>query len=163
MCPDWACRRDVRRPPRDPSNCSVRDEGDTRWPHVTLCRFPARGSGALASRDEHMTRLERWITATVAGRGDPGERQLLHRYAVWHALRRLRRSAGGLDLATARQGDLDTWLTSEHTARHVEAGTFVRWARRQKLTSLDFAATRWDGPSSVIDPEARWRHARRLL
>ena len=149
-------------------------------------------TGALASRDEHMIRLERWITATIAGRGDHDERQVLHRYAVWHALRRLRRRAGGkhvihgqaatvqrhvraaitlldwltayrLDLATTRQGDLDTWLTSDHATHHGDAGNFVRRARRQKLTSLDFAATRWDGPSSVIDTEARWQHARRLL
>ena len=139
-----------------------------------------------------MIRLQRWITATIAGRDDPGERQLLHRYAIWHALRRLRRRAGsqhithgqavtvqrhvraaitlldwltarGLELGTARQGDLDTWLTSDHAAHHREAGNFVRWARRQKLTSLDFAATRWDGPSGIIDTEARWHHARRLL
>jgi hypothetical protein len=149
-------------------------------------------TGALASRDEHLIRLERWITATVAGRDDPGQRQLLHRYAGWHALRRLRRRAGsqhvtggqaatvqrhiraaitlldwltgrGLDLAGARQGDLDTWLASDHATHHGEAGNFVRWARRQKLTSLDFAATKWDGPTGVIDAEARWRHARRLL
>ena len=149
-------------------------------------------TGALPPRDEHMIRLERWITATIAGRGNHSERQLLHRYALWHALRRLRHRAGGqhvshgqavavqrhvraaitlldwltardLELATARQGDLDTWLTSEHAAHRREAGNFVRWARRQKLTSLDFAATKWDGPSRVIDAEARWDHARRLL
>jgi hypothetical protein len=149
-------------------------------------------TGALPPRDEHMIRLQHWITATIAGREDPGERQLLHRYATWHALRRLRRRAGsqhathgqavtiqrhvraaitllnwltarGLELGTARQGDLDTWLTSDHAAHHRDAGNFVRWARRQKLTSLDFAATRWDGPCSIIDAEARWHHARRLL
>jgi len=149
-------------------------------------------TGALAPRDEHMIRLQHWITATIAGRDEPGERQLLHRYAIWHALRRLRRRAGsehithgqavtvqrhvraaitlldwltarGLELGTARQGDLDTWLTGDHAAHHGDAGNFVRWARRQKLTSLDFAATRWDGPSGIIDTEARWHHARRLL
>src|ERR1039458_561828 len=130
MCPDWACRRDVGRPPRVPWNCSVRDEGDRRWRHVTLCRFPARGSGALASRDEHMTRLERWITATVAGRGDPGERQLLHRYAVWHALRRLRRRAGG---------------------QHVTHGQAVTVQRhvRAVITLLDWLNPRRLGPGTT--------------
>ena len=109
-------------------------------------------SGALAPRDEHMIRLERWITATIAGRGDPGERQLLRRYALWHALRRLRRRAGGqhvthgqavtvqrhvraaitlldwltargLELGTARQGDLDTWLTSDMPPIAARPGT----------------------------------------
>jgi len=39
----------------------------------------------------------------------------------------------------------------------------VRWANRHKLTRLEFAATKWDGPSGVIDDEARWEQSRRLL
>jgi hypothetical protein len=39
----------------------------------------------------------------------------------------------------------------------------VRWARRQKLTGLDLAASRWDGPTGLIDTEARWQQARRFL
>jgi len=68
-----------------------------------------------------------------------------------------------LDLGSARQGDLDSWLSSAHATGRREAGHFVRWAKRQKLTALDFAATKWDGPNGVIDSEARWQHARRLL
>ena len=149
-------------------------------------------TGALPPRDEQLVRLEHWITATIADRADPEQRALLHRYAVWHALHRLRRRNDGqpathgqgtavqrqvraaitlldwltdhhLDLATARQGDFDAWLSSEPAAGRREAGNFVRWAKRHKLTSLDFAATKWDGPSRVIDSEARWEHARRLL
>jgi hypothetical protein len=149
-------------------------------------------TGALPPRDEQMARLERWIAITIAGRDDRGERELLHRYAVWHLLRRLRRRAGGaettysqlvgarrhvraaitllgwlatrdLTLASARQGDLDAWLTSGEAVGRREAGHFVRWARRHKLTSLDFPATRWGGPACVIDTEARWEQARRLL
>jgi len=177
--------------------------GDRALTHAALDELPDSktirhlrsvlvATGALAPRDEHMIRLERWITATVAGRRDHRERQMLHRYATWHALRRLRRRAGGqhitlgqavtvqrhvraaitlldwltsrgLGLVTARQGDLDTWLASDYATHRSEAGNFVRWARRQKLTSLDFAATRWDGPASIIDTEGRWHHARRLL
>jgi hypothetical protein len=72
-------------------------------------------------------------------------------------------TAHDLDLGSARQGDLDIWLGSEQvTGRHA-AGHFVRWAKRQKLTTLDFAATKWAGPNSDIDGEARWVQARRLL
>ena len=39
----------------------------------------------------------------------------------------------------------------------------MRWARREKLTSLEVAAVRWPGPTGVLDTEARWDHARRLL
>ena len=73
-----------------------------------------------------------------------------------------RGSARGLSLATAGQGDLDTWATSQPAGRR-EAGHFVRWAKHHKLTSLDFAATKWDGPTGVIDTEARWTQARRLV
>ena len=71
--------------------------------------------------------------------------------------------ARGLDLASAGQGDLEQWLTSTHATARIGAGNFVRWARRNKITTLDFAATKWDGPRRVIDSEARWVDARRLL
>ena len=149
-------------------------------------------TGALPARDEHLVRLERWITGTLAERGDPEQRALLRSYAIWHQLRRLRGrnktkpathaqvvvvqqhvraaitlldwlTAHGRTLATATQNDLDTWLTGEHIKHRREAGHFVRWAKHQKLTSLDFAAIRWDGPTRPIDTQARWDHARRLL
>lgn len=149
-------------------------------------------TGALPPRDEHLIRLEHWITATLAAHADPEQRALLHRYALWHALHRLRRrnngehatggqrvavqrniraaitlldwlAARGLDLASAGQGDLEQWQASTHATARVDAGNFVRWAKRNKITSLTFTATKWDGPQRVIDSEARWSHARRLL
>jgi hypothetical protein len=148
--------------------------------------------GTLPPRDEQMARLERWITTTIAGRSDPGEQRILHRYAVWHLLRRLRRRAGdtgishnqhvgvrqnvraatvlqdwlstrGLTLATCTQADLEAWLGDEDTTHRREAGHFVRWARKQKLTSLDLPAIKWGGPQRILDTEARWDQARRLL
>lgn len=69
----------------------------------------------------------------------------------------------GLTLATARQGDLEEWLASPHATHQDAAGNFVRWARRQKLTRLDFAAVKWGGPTGIIDTETRWGQARWLL
>jgi hypothetical protein len=146
----------------------------------------------LPPRDEQFARLERWISRTVAERPDPDQRQLLHRYAVWHVTRRLRSrlhdahatrgqvvaaqrnikaaialleglAAQDLTLATAGQGDLEAWLTTAQAGHRTDAGNFVRWAKRNKLTRLDFAAVRWDGPSGVIDTETRWEQARRLI
>jgi hypothetical protein len=148
--------------------------------------------GTLPARDEQMSRLERWISHVIGEQPDPGRQQLLHRYAVWHVNRRLRARLRGehatyhqvvaaqrniraavalldwldardLALATAGQGDLEEWLGSAQATHRTDAGNFVRWARRNKLTSLDFAATRWGGPTSVIDTETRWDQARRLL
>jgi len=149
-------------------------------------------TGALPARDEQLARLERWITRTIGDRDDPAQQQLLHRYAVWHLLRRLRHRNGGADtthsqlatvrqqlraaivlldwlaahdltLQTAGQGDLEIWLAGEQATHRLEAGHFVRWARNQKLTSLDFPATRWGGPTGIIDTGTRWQQARWLL
>ena len=148
--------------------------------------------GTLPARDEQMCRLERWIARVIAGRPGPGQQQLLHRYAVWHVIRRLRARLRGehathsqvvaaqriikaavalldwltahdLTLAAAGQGDLETWLVTAQASHRTDAGNFVRWARKHKLTSLDFAAIRWGGPTGVIDTETRWEQARWLL
>jgi hypothetical protein len=148
--------------------------------------------GTLPQRDEQMERLQRWIAAIIAARSDPEEQQLLHRYVTWHVLRRLRRRLGDaetthaqavsvqehvrgaitlldvlgahhLDLGSAPQGDLEAWLVSEQSTHCREARHFVRWAKREKLTSLEFPAVRWGGPSGVIDNETRWVQARWLL
>ncbi len=148
--------------------------------------------GTLPARDEQMARLKRWIANTITDRPNPDEQHLLHRYAVWHLLRRLRQRTQGnevthsqlvtvrqhirgalallnwltthnLTLATSRQPDLDSWLTSQEVTHRREAGHFIRWAKQQKLTHLDFPATKWAGPQRVIDSEARWEQARRLL
>jgi hypothetical protein len=148
--------------------------------------------GSLPRRDEHLTRLQRWTSGIIAERTDTEQRQLLHRYALWHVIRRLRGRLGdthathdqviaaqrniraalalldwltahGLTPATAGQRDLETWLATARSAHRVDAGNFVRWARRQKLTRLDFAAIRWGGPAGTIDTETRWEQARWLL
>jgi hypothetical protein len=149
-------------------------------------------TGTLPPRDEQMARLETWIAQAVAGCPGPDERRMLHQYATWHVVRRLRGrlagqhatygqftgaqrsiraaialldwlSARGLALGTARQGDLDMWMNGAQAAHRTAAGNFVRWARRNKLTTLDFAAVKWAGPSGVIDTETRWEQARWLL
>lgn len=174
-----------------------------RLTHATLDELPDAkplrhlramlvATGALPVRDEHLARLERWVKTTLAGVDDLDRREVLHRYATWHLLHRLRRrnrtlhathvqvavvqqhvraaismldwlSVHELDLATARQGDLDAWLTSSHASRRRETGHFIRWARRHKLTSLELPAIRWEGPTGALDGEHRWAQARRLL
>lgn len=177
-------------------------EAGERVSHETLDELPAGkpvehlrsvlvAIGTLPHRDEQMIRLQRWAADLIAARADTEERNLLHRYAVWHVIRRLRSRLGdadttygqavaakrnikaaaalldwltarGLTLTTAGQGDLDAWLASAQPL-HRDSGNFVRWARKHKLTQLDHAAERWGGPTGVIDTEARWEQARWLL
>jgi len=178
------------------------EAGERVLSHETLDELPAGkpvehlrsvlvAIGTLPHRDEQMIRLQRWTTDLIAARTDAEERSLLHRYAVWHVIRRLRSRLGdadttygqsvaakrnikaavalldwltshGLTLATAGQGDLDAWLASTQPLRD-DSGNFVRWARKHKLTQLDHAAERWGGPTGTIDSETRWKQARWLL
>jgi hypothetical protein len=150
-------------------------------------------TGALAARDEYLAQLQRWITQVLASRVDPGERELLHRYAVWHLLRRLRQRnrehdtrytqvdvlrqevraaiglldwlrARGLTLEACRQADLDEWLAGDNGGTRSQAGHFVRWASAHRVNpALHVAAVRWTGPAGPLDQEQRWQSARRLL
>ncbi|MGW7574375.1 site-specific integrase [Streptomyces sp. NPDC054765] len=147
----------------------------------------------LPRRDEQMVRLERDVKDLVASHATAEGRKILHRYATWHLLRRLRRRSRGkeithyqltgtrqhlraavplldwleeqnLILATCRQADLERWMTSDGVRHRREAGHFVRWALAQKIArDLSFPAVRWNGPSQAMDDEARWDTARRLL
>ena len=128
----------------------------------------------------------------MAARPDPAQKEVLHRYAVWHVLRQLRHrirgthathgqaavarrniqaavafldwlAAGDATLASCTQASLDEWMAAANLSQRSPTGNFVRWARNQKLATVDFPATRWDGPARVIDTEARWDQARWLL
>jgi hypothetical protein len=148
-------------------------------------------TGTLPPRDEQMARLERFTSEIIDGRPDPEQRQVLRRYAAWHLLRRLRSRNNGkpvtgeqhnvvqqqvrgavalldwlgsrdLTLGTCGQADLDEWLSGSGS-RSRDAGHFVRWAARQRLTPGFIPAVRWQGPVQSLDDEARWDAARRLL
>ncbi|MHB1592914.1 MAG: hypothetical protein ACYCO9_09110 [Streptosporangiaceae bacterium] len=149
-------------------------------------------TGTLPPRDEQMARLERFTADVLDGRRDPGQRQVLRRYATWHLLRRLRSRNNGrpvtheqhnvvqqrvrgavalldwldarsLTLGTCGQADLDEWVSGSGASRRHDAGHFVRWAVRQRLTGVSLPAVRWQGPVLALDDDARWDAARRLL
>ena len=134
----WITARHRRTPPTPTSGSCC-----TATPSGTCCAGCARRNGGAHATHDQVVAVQQHISAAIA---------LLD----WLTAR-------DLTLATARQGDLDTWLASAQATHRTDAGNFVRWATQQKLTSLDFAATRWGGPAGVIDTEARWEQARRLL
>jgi hypothetical protein len=149
-------------------------------------------SSVLPDRDETITRLERWIVATVEGRDQPDDRRILHGYAVWHHLRRLRGRLDGrpatvlqewyvrtcvigavqlLDFLADRgmrlrgctQAEVDEFLANVATYP-ADSAAFVRWAVKNKHASgLTAPATRWVGPTGPHDEQARWDTARRLM
>jgi hypothetical protein len=150
------------------------------------------GVGALPQRDEHMVRIQRFVDQTLAAQTNPEQRQVLHRYTVWQLIRRLRQRNNGhaatiqqfnslrqrtyaaiafldwltehrLTLGTCGQADLDRWLTDNTATNRGPAGHFIRWAHKNKLTSVRVGAHRWMGPTQPLDDQHRWNTARRLL
>ena len=148
--------------------------------------------GALPGRDEEMTRLEAFLAGLIDSQHDTQRRRLLHRYLIWHLVRRLRSRNNGrpatrqqsrmirrlargavafldwldahhLTLGACRQADLDSWLADDSAVYREEAGRFIRWARASKLTTGHLAAARWNGPAQLLDHQHRWDTARRLL
>ena len=150
-------------------------------------------TGALPSRDEEMIRLETFLHGLLDSQADPERRRLLHRYLIWHLVRRMRSrnngkpvtrqqalltrrlargaiafldwlDSAGLTLGNCRQGDLERWLGSGQAVYREEAGRLIRWAHAAGLTSCYLlSAARWTGPAAVLDGENRWDIARRLL
>ena len=172
-------------------NCLVNDPANLEECGL---RMPQPGRRrALPDRDECLARLELWVTAAIGTQEDPGQRRVLHGYAVWHHLRKLRRRLGGahatylqalnvrchvtaaagfldwlasedLTLTSCAQPDLDRWACGEDTSYSDETAHFVRWAVSQRHASrLTFGAVRWEGPRGPHDGEKRWDDARRLL
>ena len=177
---------------------------DRRLTHEILDELPAgktlahlrsvlAATGALPARDERLVKLERWITAAISAREDPDERRILHGYAIWHHLRRLRQRLGeahathlqalnvrchvtaaarfldwltaeNLTLASCTQPGLDRWASSKDATYRDETAHFVRWSVTCRHASrLTFGAVRWEGPRGPHDGEKRWDDARRLL
>lgn len=159
---------------------------------LTHLRSILVASGALPSRDERLITLETWIDQTIATRAIPEHQRVLHGYAVWHHLRRLRGrlrgqpvshlqannvrqhvaaaaaflnwlEAGELTLKTCNQADLDLWL-ADHPGHRTRTANFARWAvTHRHAFHLTAPSIRWQGPAGPLDQDRRWADARRLL
>lgn len=150
-------------------------------------------TGTLPGRDERLIKLEHWIATALASRQDSDQRRILHGYAIWHHLRRLRQRLGtaahttrnqelsirghliaainfldwltehNLSLAGCTQLDLDRWASGQVTYRD-QTAHFIRWAvTHRHAASLALPTTGWAGPRGPHDIDKRWDDARRLL
>ena len=131
--------------------------------------------GALPARDEEMVRLEALPGRTARLPADPEQRQILHRYLIWHLVRRLRSRNNGQATRAAvphrpparprrrrvpglarrprpHPGQLPAGRPRPVARRCSEppprrSRAFIRWARASKLTTGHFPAARWNGPA----------------
>jgi hypothetical protein len=147
-------------------------------------------AGVLPERDEDLARIHRWTTDLLAKIDTPTDRHLVHAFATWAVLRRLRRRSEhttsprtptatarnqirtaaaflawlrqrGLTLATTGQGDVEDWLTTGPGAPDVRA--FLTWATEHAHTSVLDVPVRPRTAAPATDPEHRWEQLARLL
>ncbi|MGW5884903.1 hypothetical protein [Streptomyces koyangensis] len=119
-------------------------------------------AGVLPERNEHLARLERWVTSTLPTL--PGHQAMVIRpFAEWHVVRDARRRAARdrysydaasgdindiqaairfltwldeckFQLGSLTQAEFDLWLTS-HPTQRVVIGSFIRWTTARRLIS----------------------------
>jgi hypothetical protein len=128
-------------------------------------RHMLTAGAVLPPRDEELARTEQWLTALLASIDVSEHRRLVHAFATWQVMRRLRRasetrrhprtysahawkaisaavrflsclSSHGTTLSTCRQADAEDWLATGPGACY--AREFLIWA----------AATATGGPST---------------
>ena len=147
-------------------------------------------TGALPARDEELARTGRWLAAVLETIEPAADRRLVHAYATWQVMRRLRASAAGtarprtptaharnkiraavsflawlrgrrITLATCGQADIDQWLHTGPSA--CTTRDFLAWAAsRGHCRPLTIPAPPRDtGPA--ISQDQRWALTARLL
>ena len=146
--------------------------------------------GVLPPRDEELARTEQWLATLLASIADPGHRRLVHAFATWHAMRRLRRAAGsgrrprtytaharntikaaarflgwlgerGTTLPGCRQADAEDWLAAGPSAVYIR--DFLTWAaHRGHCQPLDIPGPVRHSGTAIADSQ-RWDLAARML
>ena len=158
---------------------------------VTYLRDLLVAVGVLPPYDAELERLTPWLNELLVAM-PTGQADVLHRFARWHVLRRLRQqehagisthgainaargkiiAAAGLlrwlqehdtSLSALTQTDLDTYRV-ERPGQAAAAGTFLSWARGDGLTSELTMATRpRPHPEVTLADADRWAQVELLL
>jgi hypothetical protein len=163
-----------------------------RGKHITHLRSLLEHHDLLPYRDEHLARFESWLAFKLENIAKPAVRAPVEQFATWHHLRRLRRnSAPGqssdgakhsakqeitetikfltwLDevhqrtAATCRQQDVDEWLATGPTTRHL-IRTFFVWANKSKINVEVRIDHRQSKTSRTLTQERRLAWLKELL
>lgn len=146
--------------------------------------------GVLPARDEELARTEQWLARLLAAIEPASGRRLVHAYATWQVMRRLRASAGharrprtytaharnniraaadflswladrGLALGACRQSDIETWLATGPGA--CQARDFLSWAARHQHCQAFTLPGPARASGTAASQDQRWALTARLL
>lgn len=160
--------------------------------HVDHLRSLLQHHGLLPQRDEHLARFEVWLAVKLDAIDSPTVRAPVEQFATWHHLRRLRsesrpgQSSDGpkrsakqeitetikfltwleqthqRTLADCTQHDVDAYLTSGPTTRHL-IRTFFIWAKKSKLNVAVQIGHRQAKTTPTISQDQRLAWLKELL
>ena len=146
--------------------------------------------GVLPPRDEELARTEQWLAELLTSLHEPDHRRLVHTFAAWRVMRRLRRNAATRSaartytaharlsiktaagfltwltarhttLADCRQADIDDWLTTSPSAYH--ARDFLTWAAEHHHCDQFTIPHPEPHTGTATHPDQRWTQLSRLL
>ena len=163
----------------------------TPWRSVIHVRDLLVAAGILPPVDRFLFLFEQWLPGWLDSVPDREHRKILHHYATWHLLRRLRATAAAgpighyrhqsarrdlrvtagfltdlahqdLTLAGCRQADLDRWMAHATTHDKTSLRPFLRWAINSRwMPRLQLPPTN-QPPPSPISHQQRLELIRRL-
>lgn len=159
---------------------------------IPILRAALVAADILPNRDEHLATLEHWISATVKEIADPVHRRLIHSWATWTHLRRLRQQSTrqplaynqigtvryeillvkrflehlatlDLTLRTCRQDDVNDFI-ARGSRRRADIRRFMKWAARNgEAPTLDIAYPANERSRESLEDDHRWALVNRLL
>ena len=89
------------------------------WRTAAYLRDLLMQCGALPTLDRQVLLFERWLAERLAAVADPAHARVLHHFATWHQLRKLRAKADRGPLGISPAGEARQQLT--------QAGSFLVW------------------------------------
>lgn len=141
------------------------------WRSVIYVRDLLISSGVLPAVDRFLILFEQWLPGWLDTVEDVSHRKVLHQFAMWHVLRRLREVAqqgpigpyrnvnargqlrqaatflrevviDGVEFADIRQGDIDRWFATADRSAKNQLRPFLAWALRgRRVRSLSLPPT----------------------
>ena len=148
--------------------------------------------GLIPERDRYLARFEDWIDVKLDAIDDPAVRKPVEQFATWHHLRRVRALSAsdkptrgpvhaskqditetikfltwlhetyGRTVENCRQGDVDEWLVTGPTTRHL-IRTFFVWAKASRINKTITIGHRQAKTVRTCTQDQRLRWLRELI
>lgn len=161
------------------------------WRTAAYLRDLLMQSGVLPLKDRQLLLFERWLETHLGAIANPEHAKLLHRFATWHQLRKLRAKAAkaplgdstareaheqqiqavafliwlthrGTALNDTRQGDLDAWQSENYFTRR-PSHAFLTWCMKTNNMPALTIHSRQATPQAPMSQHHRISAIQRLL